>query len=224
MPKSVTPLGVRLVEAYKGKGVTSKKEISEKLGFQSENAIYKVLSGDRELSFDSLRRFAQTTGQSIHWLLTGEEESQGVPDFQIDAEGMARRLKTVFPNMTESQIAERLNISHDKLLGSFGGRIPATEVLVKIAEQTGVSLAWLLTDRGPQWTSGGVEQPREELRVSEDDGFLPRTGAVRPNPEQIGSSEKVLLAHMELIIQQNNRTIEQNNQIIQLLEAIAQKT
>jgi len=74
MPKGPNEVGGRLLQAFQNVGITSKKEISERLGFKSENAIYKVLSGDRELSFDSLRRFAKATGRSSHWLLTGEEE------------------------------------------------------------------------------------------------------------------------------------------------------
>jgi hypothetical protein len=66
-------VGQRLFRAFESRGITSKKAIGEALGFKSENAVYKVISGERELSFDSLRRFVQSTGHSIDWLLFGPE-------------------------------------------------------------------------------------------------------------------------------------------------------
>lgn len=65
-------IGRRLVQAFADRGITSKKAIGAALGYQSENAIYKVISGERELGFDGLIRFVQATGRSIDWLLTEE--------------------------------------------------------------------------------------------------------------------------------------------------------
>lgn len=36
----------------------------------------------------------------------------------------------------------------------FNGRLPATDILTKIANETGVSLTWLLTEKGPERLNG----------------------------------------------------------------------
>jgi len=226
MGRNASPIGERLVEAYKNKGITTKREISESLGFKSENAIYKVLSGDRELSFDSLRRFAETTGKSIHWLLTGEEHEQVTAgDFRLETRQMVKRLRDTFPGMKADEIAARLNVKPEIVTDWFNGTLPATESLAKIAEQTGVSLKWLLSNQGPQWAEP-IDRPggEKDQGLTEHNGFSPRQEAVRPSPETQGSEERLILAHLQLIIEQNNRTMDQNSKIIQLLEAIEKKT
>jgi transcriptional regulator with XRE-family HTH domain len=78
-------IGRRLVAAFENCGITSKKAISEALGFKSENAVYKVISGERELNFDALIRFAQRTGRSIDWLLKGDLQETGNSSEENDA-------------------------------------------------------------------------------------------------------------------------------------------
>jgi transcriptional regulator with XRE-family HTH domain len=213
----MSPVGTRLVMAYESRGITSRKDISESLGFQSENAIYKVLSGDRELSFDSLRRFAETTGRSIHWLLTGESGANEGDDFRLEPSNMAARLRTTFPGMSAAQMAERLGISADEAAHYLNGVLPATEVLVKIAEETGVSLTWLLTNQGPQWARPAAS-PRGEIEgLAEEDGSAPRKEPVRQSPDTKGTEDRLLSAQIQLVIEQNNR-------IIQLLEQLVQKS
>jgi hypothetical protein len=68
----VRPIGERLLDAFASKGISAKKAIGEALGFKSDKAIYKILNGEQELSFDSLLRFREVTGHSIDWLLTGD--------------------------------------------------------------------------------------------------------------------------------------------------------
>lgn len=52
-----------------------KAVIAEKLGYSSVQAVYKLIKGERELSFEHLVNFKKYTKRSIDWLLTGEEES-----------------------------------------------------------------------------------------------------------------------------------------------------
>lgn len=160
-----------MLEAFQAIGVTNKGVISEHLGFKSENAIYKVLSGERELSFDSLRRFAQQTGYSINWLLTGEGPL-----------GIAENLK--------SRVDAGTSLAYS----------PAQP-----SPQSGE----------PQRAAPAVEPGGETEGVSEKNGSSrPRRETVASSPE--GTESTLLLAHLELIIQQNNI-------MIQLLKEIAQK-
>jgi hypothetical protein len=63
-------IGKRLVEAF---GTDDKAFIAEKLGFSTVQAVYKVISGERELDFEKLQNFRNYTKRSIDWLLTGAE-------------------------------------------------------------------------------------------------------------------------------------------------------
>lgn len=58
------------------------------------------------------------------------------------------RLKQVFDNGSMADIARRLDLPHATVRNYFQGRMPAPEVLIKIANETNVSLNWLLTGRG----------------------------------------------------------------------------
>ncbi len=234
--RAESAVGARLIEAYERRGITSKQVISQKLGFKSTNAIYKVLSGDRELSFDALRRFAQDTGVSINFLLTGEEEEKTQPahpprrktkeelvDELKRATDISPRLKTLFPSKSTEEIAVLLGIPEADVVSYFNGRLPAADVLMKIAHLTGVSLTWLLTNKGPQWAAPSADNGGETERVAEDNGSLPRMEAVGLSPEKGGTEDRVLTAYMQLLVAQNAQIVEQNTRIIQLLGEIAQK-
>ncbi len=59
------------------------------------------------------------------------------------------RLRRTFDNETMAVVARRLGIPHATVRNYFKeGRLPAPEVLMKIATETGVSLNWLLMGRG----------------------------------------------------------------------------
>jgi hypothetical protein len=85
----VSEVGGRLLKAFESAGITDKAQIAEKLGFKSSKAVYKVVNGSQELSFDSLRRFRENTGRSIDWLLVGEvpepDEETETTDDPIEA-------------------------------------------------------------------------------------------------------------------------------------------
>lgn len=67
-------IGTRLVRAFLEKyGKDDKALIAQKLGYKTAKAIYKVISGERELRFAQLVRFKNSTNRSIDWLLTGED-------------------------------------------------------------------------------------------------------------------------------------------------------
>jgi transcriptional regulator with XRE-family HTH domain len=60
----------------------------------------------------------------------------------------SRRLAEAFDHAKMSDIARRIGVPHATVRNYFHGRMPAPEVLIKIAEETNVSLNWLLTGAG----------------------------------------------------------------------------
>lgn len=58
------------------------------------------------------------------------------------------RLHRVFDNESMADVARRLKIPHATVRNYYQGRLPAPEVLIKIAGETGVSLNWLLMGTG----------------------------------------------------------------------------
>ncbi|NOT47121.1 MAG: helix-turn-helix domain-containing protein [Acidobacteria bacterium] len=59
------------------------------------------------------------------------------------------RLKKAFDNASMAEVARRIDVPHATVRNYYQGRMPAPEVLIKIANQTHVSLNWLLTGTGP---------------------------------------------------------------------------
>ncbi|MBC7901065.1 MAG: helix-turn-helix domain-containing protein [Saprospiraceae bacterium] len=64
------------------------------------------------------------------------------------AEDFEDRLKQAFGFATMAAIARRLGIPHATIRNYFRGRMPAPDVLIKIANETNVSLNWLLIGTG----------------------------------------------------------------------------
>ena len=58
------------------------------------------------------------------------------------------RLAQAFDHGKMSDIARRIGVPHATVRNYFHGRLPAPEVLIKIAYETNVSLNWLLTGIG----------------------------------------------------------------------------
>lgn len=63
----------------------------------------------------------------------------------------ADRLKMAFDFATMAEIARRIDAPHATIRNYFKGRMPAPEVLIKIANETNVSLNWLLTGAGDMY-------------------------------------------------------------------------
>src|SRR5690349_5520711 len=62
--------------------------------------------------------------------------------------GFAERIQQAFDYARMSEIARRLGVPHATIRNYFHGRMPAPEVLIKIADETNVSINWLLTGNG----------------------------------------------------------------------------
>jgi transcriptional regulator with XRE-family HTH domain len=77
-----------------------------------------------------------------------------------------QRLGEIFGFATMAEIARKIGVPHATIRNYFQGRLPAPDVLIKIANETNVSLNWLLTGSGEMYLSG-----REPLDL---DKFLER--------------------------------------------------
>lgn len=64
------------------------------------------------------------------------------------------RLRQAFDFVSMADIARQIDVPHATIRNYFQGRMPAPDVLIKIANQTHVSLTWLLTGTGPMFLSG----------------------------------------------------------------------
>jgi transcriptional regulator with XRE-family HTH domain len=65
------------------------------------------------------------------------------------SQDFVRRFHQIFGNVSMAEIARRLRLPHATVRNYFSGRLPSPDVLIKIAETTGVSINWLLTGEGP---------------------------------------------------------------------------
>jgi len=70
------------------------------------------------------------------------------------AESFEDRLKQAFGFATMAAIARRLGIPHATVRNYVRGRMPAPDVLIKIANETNVSLNWLLIGSGEMFPAG----------------------------------------------------------------------
>ncbi len=62
------------------------------------------------------------------------------------------RLNRAFEGATMAVVAKRLGIPHATVRNYYHGRLPAPEVLIKMAATTGISLNWLLLGRGEMFS------------------------------------------------------------------------
>lgn len=67
------------------------------------------------------------------------------------------RLRRTFEGESMADVARRLKIPHATVRNYYLGRLPAPEVLIKIANETSVSLNWLLAGTGDMF--GGERPP-----------------------------------------------------------------
>jgi transcriptional regulator with XRE-family HTH domain len=61
------------------------------------------------------------------------------------------RLNITFDHASMADVARRLNMPHATVRNYYQGRLPAPEVLIKIGNETGVSLNWLLIGTGDKY-------------------------------------------------------------------------
>jgi transcriptional regulator with XRE-family HTH domain len=68
-------------------------------------------------------------------------------------EGFQDRLKKMFDFASMAEIARIIDVPHATVRNYFSGRLPAPEVLIKIANATNISLNWLLLGQGEMYAA-----------------------------------------------------------------------
>jgi repressor LexA len=63
------------------------------------------------------------------------------------------RLRLAFGGASMAEVARRLGLPHATIRNYFQGRLPAADILERIANETNVSLSWLLMGLGPRYVS-----------------------------------------------------------------------
>jgi transcriptional regulator with XRE-family HTH domain len=66
----------------------------------------------------------------------------------------SQRLSEAFDYANMAEIARRVGVPHATIRNYFQGRMPAPDVLIKIANETNVSLNWLLSGTGEMYLAG----------------------------------------------------------------------
>ena len=76
------------------------------------------------------------------------------------------RLRQVFDFASMAEVGKRLNVPHATVRNYYNGRLPAPEILIKIANETDVSLNWLLMGKGEMYASvAGTREPGRALEA-----------------------------------------------------------
>jgi len=103
------------------------------------------------------------------------------------AEAFEDRLKQAFNFDTMAVIARRLGIPHATVRNYFRGRMPAPDVLIKIANETNVSLNWLLIGSGEMFVNDAVKLDLGKLFNQRIEEIVnEKLGAWSSEPQELG--------------------------------------
>ena len=100
--------------------------------------------------------------------LTDADERFTESELETMRREFALRLKSLFPGLTDADIARRLKIAQSTVKNYFDGeRLPNPDVLIQIERVTGVNLHWLLTGKGSRRVEkGDLFSEEEETAVN----------------------------------------------------------
>lgn len=128
-----------------------------------------------------------------------------------DQPGFGLRLREVFGNAKNVDIARKLGVSQAGVKNYLKGRVPGADTLVLIADLTGCSVHWLLTGKGPKFLT---------MKDRDEDTVPSGSPAVESPQHESGPAESD--SYARILAAQNRVIIEQNNRIIEILEDVAQ--
>ena len=89
-------------------------------------------------------------------------------------EGFKERLKKMFDFASMAEIARIIDVPHATVRNYFSGRLPAPEVLIKIANATNISLNWLLLGQGEMYAAKRLSIDLNGLLEEKIDEILER--------------------------------------------------
>jgi transcriptional regulator with XRE-family HTH domain len=161
----------RLFSSY---GVTSQKELAERLGIAPNNISGWTKRGS--VSGNAIIKCALDTGADLHWLVTGEFGSshlqidagalKGKPLYdQILASGgkaVLRRMMDAYGFRTQKELGDLLGISTATISTWIRRNFFPGDVVIACALDTGVSLEWLATGKGKATTAQGADENAPE--------------------------------------------------------------
>src|SRR4051812_24639436 len=101
------------------------------------------------------------------------------------------RLRTAFENASMAEVARRLKIPHATVRNYYGGRLPAPEVLIKIANETGVSLNWLLIGTGDKYAGQAAPIGLGRLIEEKIDQIIDEKLSARVNDHSDGAFDRL---------------------------------
>lgn len=76
---------------------------------------------------------------------------------KLERKDFIDRLNRAFDDDTMAEVARRIGVPHATVRNYYQGRYPAPEVLIKMSNESGVSLNWLLTGKGDMYA--GIIEP-----------------------------------------------------------------
>ncbi|MGH7783253.1 MAG: helix-turn-helix domain-containing protein [Candidatus Binatia bacterium] len=85
-------------------------------------------------------------------ITSGYGSATFVADKQL-SEDFQERFKKMFDFASMAEIARIIEVPHATVRNYFAGRLPAPEVLIKIANATNISLNWLLLGQGEMYAA-----------------------------------------------------------------------
>lgn len=113
------------------------------------------------------------------------------------------RLRRTFDNATMAEIARRIDVPHATIRNYFAGRLPAPEVLIKIAKATNISLNWLLLGSGEMYAGPPKQVNLDRLLEERIEQLLDRKMAARRSEVQdLGSVDLAPAFDVELAVRE----------------------
>ena len=94
------------------------------------------------------------------------------------------RLKKMFNYASMADIARIIEVPHATVRNYFAGRLPAPEVLIKIANATNISLNWLLLGQGEMYAGKRLQLDVNRLLEEKIDEILERRLGPQTMPVQ----------------------------------------
>jgi transcriptional regulator with XRE-family HTH domain len=129
----------------------------------------------------------------------------------VSAETFADRFQRLFKGMSVADIGRKLEVPHTTVRNYSLGRLPAPEILIKIANETNVSLNWLLTGDGPMIPSpsAAAVAPSEISEPAGQPGSGKEGQNTQPESEVMKRLGEVITQELRRLGEATGRTVEQ---------------
>jgi AcrR family transcriptional regulator len=121
------------------------------------------------------------------------------------ADSFQERLRIAFDRATMADIARRIDVPHATIRNYFSGRLPAPDVLIKIAKATNISLNWLLMGTGEMYAGPPVQMNLDRLVEQRIEEIIERKlTAKRGDVQELGTVDLPPVFDVELAVRNYN--------------------